>query len=133
MRIRILFVDDDPAQRYLVGSCLTDAGYEVATVTTAGEALEILARFVPDLMITDINLPKVSGFELARAIQDSEQAGQFPIIFLSGQNTLENRVQSYDIGGDYFIAKPWSSEELIAVIASSLRRNRVTRETTTLV
>jgi DNA-binding response OmpR family regulator len=125
---KVLFVDDDPAQRYLIKRHLTAGQYDVITAASVSEALELLQDFEPDLVITDIVMPKASGFDLVASIQSSGKSGKFPIIFLSAENNLQNRVHSYHSGGEYFLAKPWSPEELLAVIASSLRRSRWQQE-----
>jgi DNA-binding response OmpR family regulator len=127
----ILFVDDDPTQRYLINRLLTSHSYKVTTAANVSEALSLLKNINPDLVITDIVMPKHSGFDLAAAIQAGEHSGRFPIIFLSGENNLENRVHSYHSGGEYFLAKPWSPEELLAVVSSSLRRSQMTQQIST--
>ncbi|WP_287127654.1 PleD family two-component system response regulator [Candidatus Cyanaurora vandensis] len=123
---QILFVDDDPAQCFLIKHCLSK-DYQVTTAANVAEALVILQQLRPALVITDIVMPQASGFELAKAIQASDHAGQFPIVFISGENSLANRINSYRSGGEYFMSKPWSREELLAMVASSLRRSRNSR------
>lgn len=118
---RILFVDDDPCQRYLLAFYLTSSAYQVTTVASAQAALSALGQFTPDLLITDIVMPQMDGFQLVETIQASDSAGQFPIMFVSSLNNLGNRVQVYNKGGDYFLPKPWCREELVAAVESLLR------------
>ncbi len=125
MTAKILFVDDDPAHRYLVEHYLTAGKYQVITAANVSDALAMISDQEPDLLITDILMPTASGFDLAEAIQTKGWGGKFPIIFLSSENTVETRVNSYRRGGEYFMNKPCAPAELLAVVNSALRRSRM--------
>jgi two-component system, OmpR family, KDP operon response regulator KdpE len=116
---RILIVDDEPHIRRVMRTTLTGQGYEVDEARTGEEALEKVREFRPDLALLDINMPGMSGLEACRAIRaDTEIA----IIMLTVRNTEADKVKALDAGADDFVAKPFSTPELLARIRATLRR-----------
>ena len=116
---RVLVVDDEPQIRRIMRTTLTGAGYEVDDAKTGEQALEKLREFRPDLVLLDINMPGIGGIAACRAIRaDSNVA----IIMLTVRNTEADKVEALDAGADDFIAKPFSTPELLARIRAALRR-----------
>lgn len=122
-RSRLLVVDDEASLAELVAMALRYEGFEVATAGSAGEALSALPQFRPDLLVLDVMLPDLNGFELAGRLR-REQAG-VPILFLTARDAIEDRVHGLTIGGDDYLTKPFAVAELVARVRVILRRHGV--------
>jgi two-component system OmpR family response regulator len=116
---RVLVVDDDPYITDLVATTLRYEGFDVSTVRSGREAMTIVDSFVPDLIVLDVMLPDVEGFEVQRRLADSGR--RTPVLFLTARDATEDKVQGLSIGDDY-LTKPFSLEELVARIRAILRR-----------
>jgi two-component system KDP operon response regulator KdpE len=125
IRKRILVVDDDPLVTKLLSTTLLKNGYEVNTVTGGLQALEFIESEPPDLIILDILLPELSGYEVARKIRESSQV---PIIILSGICSEIEKVRCLDLGADDYISKPFGPRELLARVHAVLRRAKSAEE-----
>jgi two-component system OmpR family response regulator len=117
---RVLVVDDEPNIADVISIALRYNDYEVETAATGGEALAAVAAMRPDLIVLDVMLPDFDGFEVARRLR--ERADETPILFLTAKDTTEDKVRGLTIGGDDYVTKPFSVEELLARIATILRR-----------
>ena len=118
---RILVVDDEPSIVDAVATALRYEGFAVDEATTGREALAAVARGEePDLMVLDIMLPDMEGFEVARRL--GAQRGHVPIIFLTARDATEDKIRGLTTGGDDYVTKPFSLEELVARIRTILRR-----------
>jgi two-component system OmpR family response regulator len=117
---RILVVDDEENISYIVATAVRLEGYEVRTVDTGRSALAAVGEFRPDLVVLDVMLPDLDGFEVCRRLQDSGE--DVPVIFLSARDATEDRLRGLTIGADDYLTKPFSIEELIARIRIVLRR-----------
>jgi len=117
---RVLVVDDEPNIVDIVSMALRFQGFEVASATTGAEALAAVAEFRPHLMVLDVMLPDMEGFEVARRL--GAQRAEVPIIFLTARDATEDKIQGLTIGGDDYVTKPFSLEELVARIRTILRR-----------
>ena len=117
---RILVVDDEPNILDVLTMALRFQGFEVETAATGEQALAAAAAFKPQLMVLDIMLPDMEGFEVARRL--GAQRAQVPIVFLTARDATEDKVRGLSIGGDDYVTKPFSLEELIARIRTVLRR-----------
>ena len=117
---RILVVDDEPNILDVLTMALRFQGFEVATAATGEQALTAAASFKPQLMVLDIMLPDMEGFEVARRL--GAQRAQVPIVFLTARDATEDKIRGLSIGGDDYVTKPFSLEELIARIRTVLRR-----------
>ena len=95
-------------------------GFEVETAATGEQALAAAASFKPQLMVLDVMLPDMEGFEVARRL--GAQRAQVPIVFLTARDATEDKIRGLSIGGDDYVTKPFSLEELIARIRTVLRR-----------
>jgi DNA-binding NarL/FixJ family response regulator len=110
----ILIVDDDPSLRTLVACALDQAGFDTVEAATSEEALELARRNELSLVVLDVNIPEVSGYEICRRLRD-EFGPALPILFLSGERTESfDKVAGLLVGGDDYLVKPFSPDELVA-------------------
>ncbi len=118
--LRVLVVDDEPSIVDVVSMALRHHGFTVAAATTGGEALARARSWRPHAMVLDVMLPDMEGFDVARRLA-AERAG-VPILFLSARDTTSDKVRGLTTGGDDYVTKPFSLEELIARLRNILRR-----------
>jgi two-component system, OmpR family, response regulator len=117
---RVLVVDDEPNIVDVVSMALRFQGFEVDSAGTGAEALSQVQAFRPDLIVLDIMLPDMEGFEVAKRL--GAQRAKVPIIFLTARDDTNDKVRGLTLGGDDYVTKPFSLEELVARIRSILRR-----------
>ncbi|MGH9679180.1 MAG: response regulator transcription factor, partial [Candidatus Acidiferrales bacterium] len=115
----ILVVDDEPQIRRVMRTTLSSNGYAVVEAKSGEEALEILRKERPDLVLLDLNMPGVGGLEACREIRDQSDVA---IIMLTVRNTERDKVLALDAGADDYVVKPFGMEELLARIRAALRR-----------
>ena len=116
---RVLIADDEAAIRKFVRANLEVRDYETLMATDGSEACEIIERELPDLIILDINMPKMDGFEVCRQVREWSQ---IPIIMLSARNGEMDKVKCLEMGADDYIVKPFGVDELLARIKAVIRR-----------
>jgi two-component system OmpR family response regulator len=119
---RVLVVDDEPNIRELVQVALKFYGCAVTTGATGQDALQLAATDQPDLIVLDVLLPDIDGFEVCRRLRAS--GDEVPIIFLTARDTTSDTVTGLALGGDDYITKPFSVEALVARVRAVLRRAR---------
>lgn len=119
-RPHILVVDDEPQITRVLRTSLNAQGYEIRAANDGETALEIVKDFAPDLVITDLAMPRMNGIELCRRLR---QTSQVPIIVLSVRGEERSKVEALDSGADDYITKPFSTPELLARIRAALRRS----------
>jgi len=117
---RVLVVDDEPNIVDVISMALRYQGFDVASAGTGAEALGAVTEFKPDLMVLDVMLPDMEGFDVARRL--GAQRARVPILFLTARDATEDKIRGLTIGGDDYMTKPFSLEELIARIRTILRR-----------
>jgi DNA-binding NarL/FixJ family response regulator len=118
-----LIVEDDPDIRTALSSVLTDAGFGVRVAASGEEALESLRGEPPLLVLLDIRLPGVSGYEVCRALRDRFRDGEMPIVFISGERReVFDRAAGLMLGADDYLLKPFSNEDLLACVRGLVRR-----------
>ncbi len=122
MKARILLVEDDANLAFLIEDALRAEGYEVQSVGDGEKALTEFRLFQPELCLLDVMLPAKDGFELAFEIRKQNQ--QVPILFLTARSLKEDRIRGFQMGGDDYILKPFSMEELKLRVAVFLKRSR---------
>lgn len=120
---RVLVVDDEPNIVDVVTMALRFHGFEVASAATGTEALAAVTAFRPQLMVLDVMLPDMEGFEVAQRL--GAERGQVPIIFLTARDAAEDKLRGLTTGGDDYMTKPFSLEELLARVRNLLRRSGV--------
>ncbi|MCH7593966.1 MAG: response regulator transcription factor [Chloroflexi bacterium] len=122
---RIVIIEDDPALREALRYNLVSEGYDVGTAEDGSEGLELVRESKADLVILDLMLPGMSGLDICRALR---QGGSVvPIIMLTARDTELDRVVGLEVGADDYITKPFSMRELLARVASNLRRVEMDR------
>jgi two-component system, OmpR family, response regulator len=117
---RILVVDDEPNIVDVVSMALRFQGFEVASAATGQEALDRVRSFKPDLMVLDVMLPDMEGFDVAERL--GARRADVPIVFLTARDATPDKIRGLTSGGDDYVTKPFSLEELIARIRAILRR-----------
>jgi two-component system, OmpR family, KDP operon response regulator KdpE len=127
LKAKILIVDDDPDIRRFLNSIVEDAGYNTSFVVDGVQALHVAERELPNLVILDLNIPVMDGFEVCRHIREWSQV---PIIVLSGRQKEEDKVRCLDAGADDYITKPFGRKELLARIRTALRHRQTSGATT---
>jgi len=119
---RILVVDDERSITDLVSMALRYEGLETAVAHTGREALELVTSFRPNLLVLDIMLPDLTGFEVLERIGRDMGGYRVPVLFLTARDTLDDKLRGFTLGGDDYMTKPFSIEELIVRVRAILRR-----------
>jgi pilus assembly protein CpaE len=122
MGIRILAVDDNQVNLKVVSATLSHAGYEVFTALSGLEALAQVEQVRPDLVILDITMPEMDGYEVCRRLRAKPATSHIPIMMLTAHDTLEEKVKGFEAGADDYLTKPFQPAELQARIKVLLRR-----------
>jgi DNA-binding NarL/FixJ family response regulator len=122
MSKRLLVVDDEPNLLRAVAGCLKAEDYEVNTARNGNDALIHLAESIPDLIISDIRMPGMDGYKLARQLRGSPRTALVPIVFLTAKDETADRIEGFRAGIDAYLTKPFEPEELIAVVKGILTR-----------
>jgi two-component system OmpR family response regulator len=117
---RLLVVDDEPNTLELLPTSLRFAGFEVATATNGREALTEARRLRPDLVVLDVMMPDMDGFSVVRRMRGEGTTA--PVLFLTARDATEDKVTGLTVGGDDYVTKPFSLEEIVARIRAVLRR-----------
>jgi len=117
---RILVVDDEPSITDLVAMALRYEQFAVTVASNGREALDAVDSFAPDLVVLDIMLPGIDGFEVARRLRNA--GSRLPILFLTARDATADKIRGLTLGGDDYMTKPFSVEELVARIHAILRR-----------
>jgi two-component system OmpR family response regulator len=117
---RLLVVDDEPSIRELLTASLRFAGFEVFDAADGREALKLAEQYRPDLVVLDIMLPDLDGFTVTRRLR--ERGREIPVLFLTARDETSDKVQGLTVGGDDYVTKPFSLEEVVARIRAVLRR-----------
>ncbi len=119
---RLLVVEDEPNIRELLATSLRYAGFDVATAASGSEALRVAGEHLPDLCVLDVMLPDMDGFTVTRKLRD--QGRQLPIVFVTARDSVDDKIKGLTVGGDDYVTKPFSLEEVVARIRAVLRRTR---------
>ncbi|MBU2044996.1 MAG: response regulator transcription factor [Candidatus Omnitrophica bacterium] len=125
---RILIVEDDKPISQLVKYNLEKAGFSCLTAISGEEAIEILDKQAVDLIILDIMLPKIDGFETCKLIKEDKRLSSIPIVMLTAKGEEVDKVVGFELGADDYIVKPFSPRELTLRIKAILRRRRIKEE-----
>lgn len=124
-RSRILVVDDETQITRVLKTTLQSQGYEIKTASDGESALNLAMDWIPDLIITDLSMPRMTGIELCRAVRERSQV---PIIVLSVREEEKNKIDALDAGADDYVTKPFSVNELLARVRANLRRAAAGKE-----
>src|SRR5215472_5202004 len=126
MQSRLLVVDDDPDVRDSLQRALGYAGYAVATAVNGADALSSVSRSPVDLIILDVLMPMLDGFDTCRALR--ERGNATPVLVLTARDTVDDRVTGLEAGADDYLVKPFALRELLARINALLRRAKPARD-----
>src|SRR5437773_4990408 len=118
--VYILVVDDDHFANTLVQFVLSKEGYEVETADNPRGAMQMIQRREPDLLILDVTMPYLNGFEFSTKLR--QEGYEIPLIFMTAQDTIEAKLEGFNIGADDYICKPYNHQELVARVQAVLRR-----------
>lgn len=121
---KILVVDDDLTLRKVLQNSLEQKGYQVISVGSGAEALIQFDRDIPDLVVSDVSMPEMDGFEFCRQLRSQPSGKLIPFIFLSAKNELDDRIQGHTTGADSYLTKPFEMKELLANIEALIERSR---------
>jgi two-component system, OmpR family, response regulator len=119
---KLLVVEDEPNIRELLATSLRFAGFEVEVAGTGAEAITAAERNHPDLCVLDVMLPDMDGFSVTRRLRESGRP--LPIVFVTARDSVDDKVKGLTVGGDDYVTKPFSLEEVVARIRAVLRRTR---------
>ncbi|GAA2368953.1 response regulator transcription factor [Dactylosporangium salmoneum] len=118
---KVLVVDDEASIRALLSATLRLTGFEVRVATGGREALAAAAEYGPDLVVLDVMMPDLDGFEVAQRLRTSGRP--VPVLFLTARDSVEDRISGLTVGADDYVAKPFSLEEVVLRIRAILRRS----------
>ena len=121
---KILIVDDDPILRKVLQNSLEQRGYQVVSVGSGKSALIQFNQDVPDIIVSDVSMPEMDGFEFCRQLRSQPSGKLIPFIFLSAKNDLDDRIQGHTTGADSYLTKPFEMKELLANIEALIERSR---------
>jgi PleD family two-component response regulator len=119
--IEILFADDDRAMREMVGEVLTTAGYSVRLATNGIDALRQIRTAPPRLIVLDYRMGEPDGLAVCRTVKNDPRIEHVPVLILTAENRVENRIDGFDAGADDYLAKPFDARELLARVRALLR------------
>jgi len=123
-RARILLVDDEPGLREAVQAYLEDSGFEVIPAANAQQALQLLSTAQPQLIISDIMMPGMDGYQFLAQLRKLEPYSHLPVVFLTAKGMTADRIQGYRAGVDAYLPKPFDPEELVAIVSNLIERSR---------
>jgi len=125
---RVVVVDDEPSVGAAVRDLLGPEGFQVDTRTDPQTALPELLRSVPDLVILDVNMPGMSGWELCALLRRQSATREIPVLFLTGRKEVRDRITAMQVGGSDYLAKPFGADDLRRKVNSLLKTRSTTEE-----
>lgn len=125
MPLTILVAEDDLGTRLSISDYLELSGYSVITAENGREALGLVEEYQPHLIVTDIAMPEMDGYELIRRVRVKPAFRLLPVIFLTARNSIQERIRGYQLGCDNYLPKPFDLQELGAVIRALLERSQL--------
>jgi diguanylate cyclase (GGDEF)-like protein len=117
----LLFADDNEDMRHMVRDLLESSGHEIALAADGPAALEAVRRREPDLLILDLNMPGLSGYEVCREVKGNPGTARVPILMLTAQASVEHKLEGFEAGADDYLPKPFDARELRARVSALLR------------
>src|SRR2546428_1645329 len=127
MNERILVVDDTPANIQTVAAILKGKGYQLSVATNGKQALDALTKIRPDLILLDVMMPELDGFETCQRIKSSEAWRDIPIIFLTAKTDTADIVKGFEMGAVDYVGKPFNAHELLARVSTHLTVDQLRR------
>jgi DNA-binding NarL/FixJ family response regulator len=128
MSARLLLVDDEPGLREAVQAYLEDSDFAVEVATNGREGWERLQQYHPDLVISDIMMPQVDGYQFLKQMREDPRYKALPVVFLTAKGMTGDRIQGYQAGCDAYLSKPFDPDELVAIVTNLLARRAAAKE-----
>jgi DNA-binding NarL/FixJ family response regulator len=128
MSAQLLLVDDEPGLREAVQAYLEDSSFNVQAASNAREAWDMLQKKTPDLVISDVMMPQVNGYQFLKQMRDDPRFKALPVVFLTARGMKSDRIQGYQAGCDAYLSKPFDPDELVAIVENLLERRAVTSQ-----
>ena len=122
MSAQLLLVDDEPGLREAVKEYLQESGFRVQTASNAREGWDWMQQNIPDLVISDIMMPQVDGYQFLKQLRDDPRFQALPVVFLTAKGMSGDRIQGYHAGVDAYLPKPFDPDELVAIVENLLAR-----------
>ena len=122
MSAQLLLVDDEPGLREAVREYLQESGFNVQVASNANEGWEMMQQITPDLVISDIMMPQVDGYQFLKQVREDPRFHSLPVIFLTAKGMTSDRIQGYHAGVDAYLPKPFDPDELVAIVENLLNR-----------
>ncbi len=113
---KVLVIDDEPEITEIIDTFLTEFGFSVRTLNSSDQTLEVAREFKPELILLDIMMPGMDGYDVCAELKKDEEFATTPVIFLTGKDRNDDMGRSFKSGGDMFIKKPFSCERLLEII-----------------
>jgi len=129
MLARLLLVDDEPGLREAVQAYLEDSDFKVEVASNARDGWELLQQSNPDLVISDIMMPQVDGYQFLKQVREDPRYKALPVVFLTAKGMTSDRIQGYQAGCDAYLSKPFDPDELVAIITNLLARRAAAKQT----
>ena len=124
----ILIVDDEPANLAVVANYLANSGFQIKVALTGEKGLELARQIPPDLILLDVRLPGMDGFEVCRCLKADERTRAVPVIFMTIVTNMEGKIKGFDAGGVDYIIKPFQAEEVLARVRTHLHLRELTEQ-----
>jgi DNA-binding NarL/FixJ family response regulator len=131
MSAQLLLVDDEPGVREAVKDYLQEHQFTVQVASNANDAWQMLQQKTPDLVISDVMMPQVDGYQFLKQLRDDPRFKALPVVFLTARGMTSDRIQGYQAGCDAYLPKPFDPDELVAIVENLLERRTTTSEETT--
>lgn len=128
MTAHLLLVDDEPGLREAVRAYLEDSGFTVDVASNAQAGWELLEAQRPDLVISDIMMPQVDGYQFLSQLREDPRYSKLPVVFLTAKGMTKDRIQGYQAGVDAYLSKPFDPDELVAIVENLLGRRAAQEE-----
>ncbi len=125
---RILVVDDNPQNIQVIGNILRECGYKISIAMNGKEALNFVSKTIPDLILLDIMMPEMDGYETCEKLKQNDATKDIPVIFLSAKVEVDDIVKGFELGGVDYVTKPYKREELLARVKTHLRLRKTERQ-----
>lgn len=127
---QLLLVDDEPGLREAVKDYLQESGFNVQVASNAREGWDMMQQNTPDLVISDIMMPQVDGYQFLKQLRDDPRFKALPVVFLTAKGMTSDRIQGYQARCDAYLPKPFDPDELVAIVENLLDRRTATTATT---
>ena len=113
---KILVIDDEPEITQIIEAFLENAGHQITTENSSVMGIERAKELKPDLILLDIMMPNMDGYEICDELKKSDSTLDIPVIFLTGKDSRDDKGRSFQVGGDMFVKKPFSCERLLEIV-----------------